>query len=165
MDVTDEQWALIEPEIIRPPRRPNGKGRPRQNDRPILNAILWVLRKNAPWSDLPKRYPPYQSCHRRFQEWVDNGTLEHILLALARDLHERGQLDLAECMLDGTLVLTKKDSSIWERPSEAKMRRSWQLQTALIFLSPATIALLNRMNSPLLQMLSPCRLTLLSSSA
>ena len=35
----------------------------------VLNGILWVLRTGAPWHDLPERYPSYQTCHRRFQQW------------------------------------------------------------------------------------------------
>lgn len=155
MDLTDEQWAVVAPLIIRPPRRHDGRGRPRRDDRPILNAVLWILRTGAAWPDLPARYPPYTSCHHRFLEWLDNGTLERILSELARDIKERGQMDLSECFFDGTLVVARKGAAVWERPSEAKIRRSWQLQTALLLLSPATLSLLTRIKSPLLQTLSP----------
>lgn len=33
----------------------------------LLDGILWVVRTGVPWKDLPTRYPPYQTCHRRFQ--------------------------------------------------------------------------------------------------
>lgn len=138
MDLTDEQWAVIDPLIIRPARRADGKGRPRQPDRPIMNAILWILRTGAPWPDLPDRYPPFQSCHRRLQEWVENGTLEAILIALARDLQARGQIDLSECFIDGTFVPAKKGGRLWALPNAAKAASSWPLQTALVFLSPLT---------------------------
>lgn len=136
MDVTDEQWAVLEPLIPEPPRRADGRGRPWRDRREVLNGILWILRTGAPWKDLPDRYPSYQTCHRRFQEWVRDGTLERVLAALARDLKERGGLDLSECFLDGTFVVAKKGASGWARPSGAKVRRSWQWQTALVFLSP-----------------------------
>jgi predicted RNase H-like HicB family nuclease len=32
--------------------------------------------------DLPERYPPYQACHRRFQQWNEEGALDEILRAL-----------------------------------------------------------------------------------
>jgi transposase len=70
MDLTDEQWAVLEPLILPPPRRTDGKGWPWRYPREILNGILWVLRTGAPWHDLPERYPPYQTCHRRFQQWI-----------------------------------------------------------------------------------------------
>jgi transposase len=150
MDLTDEQWMVIDPLLIRPARRADGKGRPRVPDRPVLDGILWILRTGAPWSDLPERYPPYQTCHRRLQEWVANGTFEAILIAVARDLQARGQIDLSECFIDGTFVPAKKGGRLWALPSEEKAASSWPLQTALVFLSPVTWTLLNRMKSPLL---------------
>lgn len=68
MDLTDEQWEVIKPLIPQPAKRPDGRGRPRRDDREILNGIWGVLRTGAPWKDMPKCYPPYQTCHRRFQE-------------------------------------------------------------------------------------------------
>jgi len=62
-----------------------------------------ILRTGAPWKDLPERYPSYQTCHRRFQRWVNNGTLRRVLQALARDLHARGGLDLSETFIEGPL--------------------------------------------------------------
>jgi transposase len=118
------------------PRRADGRGRPWRSSRKVLNGILWILRTGAHWADLPERYPPYQTCHRRFQRWVREGTLERVLEALARDLHERGKLDLSECFIDGTFVVAKKGEGVWEKPSGAKVRSSWQWQTALVFLSP-----------------------------
>jgi transposase len=136
MDLTDEQWAILEPLLPEPNKRSDGRGRPWRPAREVLNGVLWVLRTGAPWHDLPERYPPYQTCHRRFQNWVREGTLEGILKALAQDLKERGGLDLSECFIDGTFIVAKKGGGRWERPSGAKVRSSWQWQTALVFLSP-----------------------------
>jgi transposase len=44
------------------------------------------LRTGAPWADLPDRYPSYQTCHRRFQQWVRCGVLKDILSVLAEAL-------------------------------------------------------------------------------
>src|SRR5215216_5555041 len=155
MDLTDEQWAVVERLLPKPVKRADGKGRPRVDDRAILNGILWIMRTGAPWHDLPERYPPYQTCHRRFQQWIAQGTLSLILEALAEDLKERGNLDLSECFIDGTFVVAKKGGSVLERPSGAKVRSSWRLQTALLFLSPSTQRVLLRTKSPLLERLSP----------
>ena len=75
MDLTDAQWAVLEP-LFRPKRRADGRGRPWQDTRAVLNGVFWVLRTGAPWHDLPDRYPPYQTCHRRFQQWQRDGTLK-----------------------------------------------------------------------------------------
>jgi transposase len=68
MDLTDAQWAALEP-LFRPKRREDRRGRPWRDTRAVLNGVFWVLRTGAPWHDLPHRYPPYQTCHRRFQQW------------------------------------------------------------------------------------------------
>ncbi len=150
MDLTDEQWEVLQLLIPEPPRREDGRGRPWRDPRDVLNGILWVLRTGAPWKDLPERYPPYQTCHRRFQRWVEEGVLSRILEVLAEDLKERGEIDLSECYIDGTFVVAKKGESAWERPSGAKVRRSWRWQTVLLFLSPSTQRVLLHTRSPLL---------------
>ena len=157
-ELTDEQWSLIEPLLPRIERL-DGRGRPRIEDRSVLNGIFWILRTGAPWADLPGRFPSYQTCHRRFQEWVQAGTLKSVLEALAEDLRRRGKLDLSECFIDGTFAVAKKGGSAWERPSGAKVRRSWLWQTALVFLSPYTLHLLLRMKSPLSRTLSKAGLS------
>lgn len=136
MDLTDEQWQLLEPLIPKPPRRSDGRGRPWRDTREVLNGVLWVLRTGAPWKDLPDRYPPYQTCHRRFQQWAEDGTVEKILRALAEDLEERGKIDLSEAFIDGTFAPARKGGSVSGKPRKVRGPRSWQLQTALVFLSP-----------------------------
>ena len=108
MDLTDEQWEVLEPLIPDPPRREDGRGRPWRDPRDVLDGILWILRTGAPWKDLPERYPPYQTCHRRFQRWIEEGVLSGVLEALAEDLEVRGDIDLSECYIDATFVAAKK---------------------------------------------------------
>ena len=107
-ELQEEQWALVAPLLPKPPRRADRRGRPRCEDRAVLNGILWILRSGARWKDLPARFPSYQTCHRRFQRWVRDGTLVRVLQALAEDLQERGGLDLSECFIDGTFIAAKK---------------------------------------------------------
>ena len=92
MELTDAQWKLIEP-ILRPQRRSDDRGRPWQDTRAVLNEVLWVLGTGAQWRELPNKYPPHQTCHRRFPQWVRAGTLEHISCVLAEELQARGKLD------------------------------------------------------------------------
>ncbi len=148
-ELTDEQWAVLEPLIPEPPRRADGRGRPWKDTRQVMNGILWVLRTGAPWADLPDRFPPYQTCHRRFQQWVGAGVLRTVLEALARDLEERGGIDLSECFIDGSFSAAKKGAAKSEKPSGARARSSWLLQTLLVFHSPCTRLLLLHMKSPL----------------
>lgn len=136
MSLTQQQWKLVEPIIkkARPPKEISG--RPRQDDQQILNGILWICRTGAPWKDLPGKYPPYQTCHRRFQEWVRAGVWESILTVLAVDLKKRGKMDLAEAFIDGSFAAAKKGAAALAKLSGARVPRSWQLQTAMVYLSP-----------------------------
>lgn len=124
MDLTEPQWQLLEPLLPVPPVRDDGRGRPWRDPRDVLGGILWVLRTGAPWADLPKRYPPYQTCHRRFQAWVEAGVMEQVLYALARDLKERGGLDLTECFVDATFASAKKGALALAKLNAARAARS-----------------------------------------
>jgi len=136
MDLTDKQWTILAPLLPKPRVRRDRRGRPWRDPRDVLNGILWILRTGAPWKDLPDRYPSYQTCHRRFQAWVQRGTLHRIVEALARDLQARGGLDLSETFIDGSFASAKKKGAASGRPSVGRGPRSWQLQTALVCLSP-----------------------------
>jgi transposase len=57
MDLTNEQWEVLEPLILDPVRQADGRGRPWRDSRDVLNGILWVLRTGAPWRDLPETLP------------------------------------------------------------------------------------------------------------
>ena len=61
-----------------------------------------------PWHDLPSRYPPCQTCHRRFQLWQRSGRLDRLLQRLAEDLRDRGKIDLSEAFVDATFASARK---------------------------------------------------------
>jgi transposase len=136
MDLTDQQWEIVKTILPEDPIRDDRRGRPWSERRKVLSGALWILRTGAPWQDLPPRYGPYQTAHRRFQNWVRSGVIEKILLALAEHLKEAGGLDLKECFVDGTFVPAKKGGAASGKPNAGKVPRSWALQTAMVFLSP-----------------------------
>jgi transposase len=140
MRLSDKQWGKIEDLIPVGPRRPDGRGRPWRDNREVLEGILWVVKTGARWRDLPKEYPPYQTCHRRFGQWTQSGVFDHIIEALVRDLHERGGVDMSECFIDGTFSLAKKGGFWWERLNAVKAQGSWQSQTLVVlyYLSQST---------------------------
>ena len=111
----------------------------------MLNGVLWILRTGAPWHDLPDRYPPYQTCHRRFQQWQRSGLLTHVLQKLAEDLRDRGKLDLSEAFIDASFSSAKKGALVSALQNAGKAAKSWQLQTAMVFLSPCTWPALDQM--------------------
>jgi putative transposase len=74
-DITDAQWALIEPHI---PSDPGG-GRPRKTDmRDVLDAVLYILRTGCQWRYLPVDFPPKSTVWRYFDRWRRDGTLDRI---------------------------------------------------------------------------------------
>src|SRR5215217_5107537 len=52
-ELTDFEWSIIQPLL---PNKPRGK--PRVDDRKVLNGIYWRLRTGSPWDDIPERYGP-----------------------------------------------------------------------------------------------------------
>jgi transposase len=107
-ELRDDQWALIAP--LLPP--PKVRGRPRADDRRTINGILWVLRSGARWRDLPRDYGSPSTCHRRLQEWQDQGIWEQIWLQLLGTLDAEGKLDWSQAFLDGSFVPAKKGERI-----------------------------------------------------
>ncbi|MGQ9550547.1 MAG: transposase [Roseiflexus sp.] len=56
MDLTDEQWAVLEPRLPAEERTPpHQRGRPWQAPRDVRNGVRWLLRTGAPWHDVPAR--------------------------------------------------------------------------------------------------------------
>src|SRR6476660_10497860 len=144
MDLTDAQWEVLEP-LFRHRLRSDGRGRPPKEARAVLNGVLWILRTGAPWHDLPSRYPPYQTCHRRFQHWQRSGLLLRLLQKLAEDLRDRGKLDLSEAFVDASFSGAKKGALVSALLDAVKAAKSWQSATAMVFLSPCTWPALRRM--------------------
>ncbi len=62
-DLTDAQWALIEPLLT----AANNGGRPEKYPRrDILNAVLYVVRTGCAWRQLPFDFPPWQTVYWYF---------------------------------------------------------------------------------------------------
>ena len=61
-DLTDDQWAVIQP-LIPIPASAGSRGRPPIDERAVLDGIFWKLRIASPWYDMPDRYPSkYAGC-------------------------------------------------------------------------------------------------------
>jgi transposase len=86
-DLTDDQWARLEPLI--PPATPGG--RPRETDmRAAMNAILYLLRTGCPWRYLPRGvFPPRSTVYNIFRKFQREGAWERIWEELHMALRER----------------------------------------------------------------------------
>jgi putative transposase len=81
-DLTDDQWALLEPLIP-----VNTVGRPRQVDmREILNAIFYLNRSGCQWDMLPHDLPAKSTVYDHFAQWRDDGTWQEIMDALRQNV-------------------------------------------------------------------------------
>lgn len=91
-DLTDEQWALIEPMV---PVKPGG--RPAKHPRRrIVEAILYLDRTGCSWRSLPHDFPPWDTVYWYFQRWNAEGTTDRIHDALrAAVRHGAGRDPLA----------------------------------------------------------------------
>lgn len=150
-ELTDEQWAVVGPLVPTTPRREDHRGRPWRDAREVLSAALWVLRHDAHWRELPRHFPPRQTCSRRFRQWLGDGTLRLVFEALAEDLRARGGLDVTESSFDETFA-ERDDEALCA--GEARACFSWRRRTAALFLSRTTRRLLRRTGSSLARKLS-----------
>ena len=114
-----------------------------RNDGPMVAVALGRTRERcsmgtgSQWRELPDRYPPFQTCNRRFQQWVRSGRLEQLLRRLARQLHDRGKLDLEEAFVDATFASAKKGALQSAPRAEVRGQRSSLSRLATVFLSPS----------------------------
>jgi putative transposase len=74
--VDDALWADLQPLLVvdKPRKKP---GRKRNDDRPILDGLIWLSRTGAQWAAWPReQFGPKSTAHDRLQEWVEYGCLE-----------------------------------------------------------------------------------------
>ena len=87
-DLSDAQWALIEPHLP-----VHTGGRPRKtNLRDALDAIFYIQRTGCRWRDLPKDFPPKGTVWRYFHEWRHDGTLEKAQQMAAHTRSRAGEI-------------------------------------------------------------------------
>lgn len=78
-DLTDEEWALIEPLI--PPGK-SGGGKRRVSMREVVNGLMYVLSTGCQWRAIPKDLPPRSTVYDYFDLWSWDRTLDRIHHAL-----------------------------------------------------------------------------------
>lgn len=83
-DLTDEQWAIIEPLIP-----VNTTGRPRRVDmREVLNGIFYLNRSGCQWDMLPHDLRAKSTVYDHFAQWKSDGTWQRILDILRQKVRE-----------------------------------------------------------------------------
>lgn len=115
-DLADEQWKCIQPQL--PPETTGKRGRPRKDDRMMLNGMLWMNHSGAQWRQLPKRYGPWQSVYARFAKWRDEGIWEKIFSELSKDA------DTENLSIDSTCVKVHESSNGGEKTESKAVGRT-----------------------------------------
>jgi transposase len=90
-DLSDEEYAVIEPLLPQPKRR----GRKPTPARTILNAIFYLARCACPWRYMPKDFPPYTTVQNRFYQLRDSGILTQIIRLLVQNAREQAGREAA----------------------------------------------------------------------
>ncbi|MEH3117021.1 MAG: IS5 family transposase [Methylorubrum populi] len=85
-DLTDEEWALIEPLI--PPAKPGG-GKRSVDIRAVVDGLMYVLSTGCQWRAIPTDLPPRSTVHGYLDLWDYDGTLARIHHALFVACRER----------------------------------------------------------------------------
>jgi transposase len=89
-DLTDEQWAVLEPLLP----EVSGRGRPVVwPRRQLIDGIRWRVRTGVPWRDLPPRYGSWQTVYGLFRRWQRAGVWARIITALQARADAAGLID------------------------------------------------------------------------
>lgn len=102
-EVDDALWELIRPQLVIHKARKK-PGRPRKDDRQILNGLIWLARTGSQWSALPRRFGAKSTVHDRFQEWVEAGAFEKVWALLLQEFDGLEGIDWTWQAADGCIV-------------------------------------------------------------
>ena len=119
--LSDEQWERIESLLPVVPPSPLG-GKPREDDRKMMNAIYYVLRTGMQWKALPRELGAPSTVHDRFIEWRAAGVFEALWIQVLSEFDQRVGIEWTWQAMDG--VMTKaplggeKNGTQPHRPSQ-----------------------------------------------
>jgi transposase len=131
-DMTDAEWALVEPLI---PRAKPGGNKRTVDVRAVVNGVMYVLGTGCQWAALPKDLPPRSTVNDYFRRWTDDGTLDHIhhaLYVLCREAAGR-EANPTVAIIDSQSVKgaekggsrSIRRATMQVRKSKARSARSW----------------------------------------
>ena len=110
--LTANEWNRIKDYL--PPERSDQKGRPRKDNRMMVNGILWILRTGCQWSELLESYGSWQSVYARFRKWQKDGIFEKIFRELNLDA------DIEYICMDSTAVKVHESANGGFKKGESK---------------------------------------------
>ena len=103
--ISDAQWKRIKRLLPKPKKR----GRPRADEREVINGILSVLTTGCRWEDLPHDIDAsYPTCYRRLLEYQRRRIWQKILGDLVKEADRRGLINLRNTYHDASVVKSKR---------------------------------------------------------
>ena len=125
-DLTDAQWAALEP-LLPKPSRP---GRPSSwSKRQLIDGIRWRVRVGAPWRDIPAVYGSWSAAYALFRRWQRAGVWQAVLTALQAVADAAGRVTW-DVSVDSTIARAHQHAAgarkrgICRRSHRAGSRRS-----------------------------------------
>ena len=103
-ELDDVRWKRIEP-LLPPKAR---EGRPRADDRSIVNGILYVLITGCRWVDLPRKYGDDSTANRRLRRWGKQGVWKKVMDYLVAEGYSKGIVKMDELSIDSTTIAARK---------------------------------------------------------
>ncbi|MER6638511.1 transposase [Streptomyces microflavus] len=105
-DVTDAEWALIEPLLTVAATGPLPRW-----VRDQFNGAIWAFRAGSGRRDVPDRYGPWSTVYSRFSSWAGAEVFPGLMDALIAEAAGRGLVNLDLVSLDSTVVRAHQDSA------------------------------------------------------
>ncbi|MEM2179055.1 MAG: transposase [Candidatus Methanomethylicaceae archaeon] len=101
-ELSNKEWSLIKP--LLPPK--NKRGRPRFDDRTIINGIIYVITTGCKWEDMPLIYGSYKTAWRRLKKWQEKGIWDKIFNYLAFSRNPKA------ISIDSSIIEAKKGENV-----------------------------------------------------
>ena len=83
-DLTEPQWAILQP--LLPPRkwRPGGPGRPPCSVRTVINGLLYVTKTGCQWAMMPPSFGRWKTVYGYFNSWSRAGVWHQLMETLTQ---------------------------------------------------------------------------------
>jgi len=122
-DLTDDEWALVEPLI--PPAKRGGNKRT-VVVREVVNGLLYILGTGCQWAALPKDLPPRSTVNDYFLRWQHDRTLDRLHHALYVQCRERANREASPtaAIIDSQSVKSADKGGVRTRMVTMLARRS-----------------------------------------
>ena len=112
--LTDEQWARVEPLL---PSNEGCQGRPFENNRRVVNGMIYRYRAGIAWRDLPREFGPWQTVWKRHRRYAEDGTWDRVLTQILAEADAQGKIEWS-VSVDATIARAHQHASNTTRPEQ-----------------------------------------------